>query len=338
MVPKPCSQRLHRQFMGIILLQIGINHRWGMASKGPGKSYRKGLSLIEAFRKFPDDVTAERWFAEVRWGNAPACPHCGDTNVQTGAKHPTMPYRCRGCRKRFSVRIGTAIQDSNIPLQKWAIAIYLMTTNLKGVSSMKLHRDLGIAQSSAWHMAHRLREAWAREGGLFAGPLECDETYIGGLEKNKHASKKAHLGRGPVGKTAVVGAKDRETGRVAARVIERADQSTLQGFVEDHAVPGAIVYTDSATAYRGMDHPHETVKHSKGEYVNGPVHTVESFWSMLKRGYHGIYHWMSVKHLQRYVSEFAGRHNIRSLDTLNQMKTVVRGLEGRRLRKADLLA
>ena len=311
-----------------------------MASKtGPGKSFRKGLSLIEAFRKFPDNASAEAWLAECRWDGEPACPHCGDTNVQTGAKHPTMPYRCRGCRKRFSVRIGTAMQDSNIPLQKWAIAIYLMTTSLKGVSSMKLHRDLGIAQSSAWHMAHRLREAWARQGGLFAGPVEVDEAFFGGLEKNKHESKKLKAGRGPVGKVAVIGAKDRDSNQVAARVIERTDGATVTGFVEKHADPKATVYTDGASAYKGRKN-HETVKHSVGEFVRGMAHTngMESFWAMLKRGYNGVYHRMSEKHLQRYVNEFAGRHNIRPMDTLDQMRAIVRGLEGKRLRKADLVA
>ncbi|MDE0072490.1 MAG: IS1595 family transposase [Gammaproteobacteria bacterium] len=310
-----------------------------MASKtGPGKSYRKGLSLIEAFRKFPDDATAEAWLADCRWGDEPACPHCGDTNVQTGAKHPTMPYRCRGCRKRFSVRIGTAMQDSNIPLQKWAIAIYLMTTSLKGVSSMKLHRDLGIAQSSAWHMAHRLREAWARQGGLFAGPVEVDEAFFGGLEGNKHKSKKLNVGGGTGGKVPVIGAKDRDSNKVAARVIENTDKATVTEFVEKHADPDAKVYTDGASTYKGRKQ--EKVKHSVGEFVRGQAHIngMESFWAMLKRGYTGVYHRMSEKHLQRYVNEFAGRHNIRPLDTLAQMRAIVRGLEGRRLRKADLVA
>ena len=322
------------------MLNANRNGETKMASKtGPGKSYREGLSLIEAFQKFPDDSAAEAWLAEARWDDEPACPHCGDTNVQSGAKHPTMPYRCRGCRKRFSVRVGTAMQDSNIPLQKWAIAIYLMTTNLKGVSSMKLHRDLGIAQSSAWHMAHRLREAWAGQSSVFAGPVEFDECYIGGLERNKHESKKLKAGRGPVGKAAVLGAKDRATNQIAARVVARTDKRTLQGFVRERAAVGTMVYTDEHRSYGGLPN-RETVKHSVGEYVNGKAHVngVESFWSMLKRGYHGVYHHMSPKHLQRYINEFSGRHNSRPLDTLAQMKAIVRGLEGRRLRKVDLVA
>ena len=214
----------------------------------------------------------------------------------------------------------------------WAIAVYLLATGLKGQASMKLHRDLGISQKAAWFLAHRLREAWDEAQTPFSGPVEVDETYIGGLEKSKHVGNKANLGRGPSGKAAVVGAKDRETGQVAARVVEATDRITLQGFVRSRVTEGAKVYTDEHGAYEGLPN-HETVKHSVAEYVNGQAHTngMESFWSMLKRGYHGTYHRMSPKHLQRYVNEFSGRHNIRPLDTIQQMRAIVRGLEGKRL-------
>ena len=133
-----------------------------MAQSGPGKSFREGITLVEIFRMFPDDEAAERWFVEARWPDGPWCPHCGSVNVQSGARHKSQPYRCRGCRKRFSVKTGTAMHDSKLGLQVWAIATYLMTTGIKGTSSMKLHRDLGVTQKTAWHLAHRLRETWAR--------------------------------------------------------------------------------------------------------------------------------------------------------------------------------
>ncbi len=314
-----------------------------MAKSGPGKSFRRGLSLAELFRKFPDDAAAERWIAECRWGDEPACPHCGNMNVQVGAKHPSQPYRCRAkeCRKFFSVKTGTAMAGSNLGYQTWAIATYLLATGLKGQASMKLHRDLGIGQKAAWFLAHRLREAWEDERATFDGPVEVDECYIGGLEKNKHEKKKLKAGRGPVGKTAVVGAKDRATKRVSAQVVEHTDKDTLQIFVAEHVADDDVqVYTDDTGAYKGMPNPHETVKHSVGEYVRGKAHTngVESFWSMLKRGYMGTYHRMSPKHLQRYVNEFAGRHNIRPLDTLDQMRAIILGLEGKRLRYRELVA
>ena len=182
-----------------------------MTHKAPGKFHRKGLTLVELSSMFPDDATAECWFAEQRWPEGLHCPYCGSTNVQSGAKHKTMPYRCREkeCAKRFSVRTKTPMESSKLGFQVWAIALYQVTTNLKGVSSMKLHRDLGITQRSAWFLAHRLREAWKDNGTQFSGPVEVDETFIGGKEKNKHANKKLRAGRGAVGKAIVVGAKDR---------------------------------------------------------------------------------------------------------------------------------
>ena len=298
-----------------------------MAHKAPGKSHRKGLTLAELFRMFPDDATAERWFAEQRWPEGLHCPYCGSVNVQSGAKHKTMPYRCREkeCAKRFSVRTKTPMESSKLGFQVWAVALYQVTTNLKGVSSMKLHRDLGITQRSAWFLAHRLREAWKGHGAQFSGPVEVDETFIGGKEKNKHANKKLRAGRGGVGKAIVVGAKDRETNRVSAAVVGNTDAKTLQGFVGERAAEGATVYTDDHGGYQGMPFEHETVKHSVSEYVNGMAHTngIESFWALLKRGYHGTYHHMSEKHLDRYVGEFAGRHNDREANTVTQMQNIV---------------
>ena len=275
--------------------------------KAPGKSHRKGISILQMAEMFPDERTTHKWFESWIWPTGErACTRCGSLNTHE-AKHKTMPYRCRDCRKYFSVKTGSAMESSKLPLRLWAWAIYLEMTSLKGVSSMKLHRDLNIRQATAWFMLHRIREAFADVRMVFAGPVEVDEAYFGGLERNKHESKKLRAGRGPVGKTAVVGMKDRITKRVAARVVDRTD---------------------------------ETVNHGVGEYVRGMAHTngVESFWSMLKRAHKGIYHKMSAKHLQRYVNTFAGRQNVREMDTLQQMQHVVAGMIGRRLMYKDLTA
>lgn len=319
----------------------------------PGKSQRQGITLMELMQMFPNDATAEIWFVQARWPEDIQCPHCGSFNVNTHCKHPTIPYRCRdkNCRKHFSTKTGTVMECSNLGYQIWAIAIFLVATNLKGISSMKLHRDLGITQQSAWFLAHRIRETWSDDFDRFEwlpgfvefpGPIEADETFIGGKRKNmSHEKRKEQTGRGAVGKAVVAGVKDRATGKVSARVVKGTDSVTLQGFVRHHAVPGTTVYTDEARGYQGMtDMDHHAVNHGVGEYVVDMAHTngIESFWSMLKRGYQGIFHIISHKHLNRYVNEFCGRHNIRFLDTVDVMLEMVAGMIGKRLRYQDLVA
>ena len=315
-----------------------------MARKAPGKHFRTGLSLLETASMFPTNEAAEQWFVGLRWPNGPACPYCGSTNVLSGAKHGTMPYRCRErkvCGKRFSVRTGTVMESSNLGYQIWATAMYLVATNLKGISSMKLHRDLNITQKSAWHLAHRLRKSFETDNVTFNGPIEVDETYMGGKEENKHGIKKIRAGRGTVGKVAVIGAKDRNTNNIKARVVVSTTKEALQGFVLKHAAKDAQVFTDDARAYSGMQEvQHNTVNHSAGEFVCGIVHTngIESFWAMLKRGYKGTFHKMSPKHLDRYVLEFSGRHNIRPQDTEAQMQAMVQGIEEKQLKYSELTA
>ena len=314
-----------------------------MALKAPGKAHRQGLTLIQLMEMFPTEEAASKWFESVLWINGRCCGKCGSVRT-TEATHKYMPYWCTDCRSYFSIRTGTPMAHSKVPLHKWAIAIYLCLTSLKSISSMKLHRDLGVSQPTAWFMLHRIREAWAGgsgEGG-YSGPVEVDESYFGGRRRNMSNSKRktlADTGRGPVGKVAVVGAKDRASNQVAAKVVRNTDAETLQGFVSDHAAEGATVFTDDATAYDSLPFAHATVKHSVAEFVNGMAHTngIESFWSMLKRAHKGTFHKISPKHLDRYVQEFAGKHNIRQLGTLAQMRDTVARLVGRRLLLRDLI-
>lgn len=313
-----------------------------MKRKAPGKFHRTGISLIELFEMFPDEISAHNWVESIRWKNGVKfCPKCGSTNIYEKANRKPQPYRCRDCKKFFSIKVGTIFEGSNIPLRKWVIAIYLHLTSLKGVSSMKLHRDLGITQKSAWHMLHRIRQAFDEENELFDGFVEVDETYMGGLEKNKLKSKKLNSGRGPVGKTAVIGIKERNSKKVKAKVIQNVDRDTLHKFIKEFVEEGSTVFTDDLKSYRKLKNfYHQFVKHSAGEYVSDMAHIngIESFWAMLKRAHKGTYHKMSKKHLHRYVSEFEGRHNLRELDTIDQMSLSVEKMVGKRLKYDDLVS
>ena len=292
---------------------------------------------------FPTEQAATDWFENTVWAAGRVCGHCNSDDIYAVASGKPMPYRCRACKHYFSVKTGTVMASSPLPLRVWVYAIYLDCTSLRGISAMALHRAVGVSYKTAWFLQQRIREAFAAAGPPtpFTGPVEVDETYVGGKAKNMHATVRREriTGRGGVDKTPVVGVKDRATNRVAAEVVASVDGPILRGFVNDYTTTAeTMVYTDGATAYKGRTN-HEAVHHSVGEYVRGKAHTngVESFWTALKRGIEASFFHISPKHAQRYVDEFCWRHNVRDLDTIRQTRDLVARMVGGRIMYRELV-
>ena len=286
------------------------------------------ISTFQFFKRFPNPEKARTYLEAQRWNGKTVCPMCGSGDKITARKGKRLGYyRCRICQVEFTVRTGTIFERSHVPLDKWLYAIYLLVTARKGISSLQLSKELSVTQATAWFMLGRLREACSGDLGKLSDVVEVDKTYVGGRERNKHDSKKQRSGRGPVGKTPVAGARERD-GMVKALPVSWTDTPTLQGFVTGTVKPGSTVYTDEHAAYRDLvDYDHASVKHSAGEYVVGDVHTnsMESVWAVLKRSIYGTWHHVSDKHLPRYVNEAAFRLNEGNcaIHTLDRMDAFV---------------
>ena len=312
----------------------------------PYEIVNNGMSLAEFFRLYPSDIEAEAQLVAWRWPDGIRCPHCDSDRISDVKSRRPQPWRCRACRRHFSHTTDTPMHDTKLGAQTWLLGLFIIVSNPKGRSSIQLAADLGITQKSAWHLAHRIREALA-SGSLpgFEGPVEVDETYIGGKARNMHAVKRRGRihGRGAVDKTPVVGVKDRASGKVTAEPVADTTSATLTGIVADTTRGGSTVFTDGDRGYdplKEMGYLHAKVVHSIGEYVRGPVSTngIENFWSGLKRCYIGTYHWWSDDHLHRYVEEHAFRYNNRSRHVARRMATATAAMSGRRLPWRDLVA
>jgi len=269
-------------------------------------------------REIPDEQAAIDHFTAIRWKHRALCPYCGSERVYHFADRRT--HKCGDCRKRFSIRVGTIFEDSKLPLRTWMLAIWLITSHKKGIASTQLAKDLGITQKSAWFVLHRLR--YAAQTRSFKRPLdgevESDETFIGGKEKNKHAWQRTGGKQGGKGKTAVLGILERD-GELRTGITPNLAARTVQAVIRENVKPGAALMTDEHSAFVGLGdtYYHHRVNHSAGEYVRDYcLHTngIESVWALFKRQIIGTHHWLSPKHLSRYLGEMTWRFNRREAD------------------------
>jgi len=302
-------------------------------------------TLADLLKAIPNEDAAVDHFTAMRWKDGEFCPYCGSTKIYHFArkpgKHPVYKCADKDCRQRFSIKVGTIFEDTKIPLQKWMIAVWFITSHKKSIASTQLARDIGVTQKTAWFMMHRLRHAVRTRSfnRQLGGIVEMDETFVGGKARNRHIGKRGNSGvTGGTGKAVVAGAIERG-GDLVASVVENVRADTLSNFAVANISPKVeTVVTDKWVGYKhlGRVFPHVAIDHAAGEYVIGKFHTnsIEGYWSQLKRQIFGIHHFVSGKHLFRYVDESAWRHNKRETEDCIRFNDFLRVTDGRLTYKA----
>jgi len=307
-------------------------------------------TLLGAIKYFADVETSILFVAALRWPDGVSCPRCGAGPASCYRLSTRPLWKCRGCKKQFSVKVGSIFEDSPIGLDKWLPAMWMLVNCKNGVSSYEIARDLGVTQKTAWFMLHRLRLAiQTKSFEKIGGQVEIDETYIGGKARNMHEGKRKRLnvkrGRSIAGKTAVMGLLERHGkdghSTVRMEVLDGLRKRTVQGHVRNHVEAGATIHTDSYSSYIGLnsEYTHNVIDHAE-KYVNGQVHTngMENYWSLLKRALRGTYVSVQPFHLFRYLDEQAFRfNNRREMNDADRFSAAICGIVGRRLMYKDLI-
>jgi len=290
-------------------------------------------SLFDLMSAFPDEQSCLDHLREIRWRDGEFCSYCGGTRIYHFSDLKT--FKCGDCRQRFSIKVGTIFEDTKLPLRKWFMAIWLITNHPKGIASTTLAKDLKVTQKTAWFILQRLRHAATTKSfnSPLKGTVETDTTFIGGKEKNKHAKDRKGGTQGGAGKAVVLGILERD-GELRAGHVPDTKGRTLKSVVHGHVAHGSTVMTDEDRSFKGLDGMfyHHAVNHSAGEYVRHyTIHTngIESVWALLKRQIIGIHHWVSPKHLDRYVQEMSWRFNRRDMTVGARMNDLFACVEGR---------